>query len=417
MTAPATPLAPATAALRARTAVHATFVLNGVFMSAWVSRIPSVRDTLGLSNGGMSLLLLAFSLGSVVAMPLAGAVVLRVGPARTVFLGAVAVAAGLAVVAASVDGAGLLAPAALGLFVAGAGTASWDVAMNVEGSAVERRLDRSIMSRFHAAWSLGTVVSAGLGVLLLRFGVPTWAHLAGVAVLAVAGTAVTTRSYLAGAAVPGEGRERPAGSITLRQAWREPRTLVIGVLVLCTAFVEGTANDWLALGIVDGHDAAHSVGVAGFTVFVVAMTVGRLSGPWLLETFGRVRTLRTSAAVAAVGIATFVLSPTVGVAMAGALLWGLGTALGFPTGMSAAGDQEVNAAVRVSVVSSVGYAAFLAGPPLLGLLADHVGVTTAVTAAAVAAVVGLFVASAAAPHAEGTALGSARRRPEGKLSS
>ncbi len=103
--------------------------------------------------------------------------------------------------------------------------------------------------------------------------------------------------------------------------------------------------------------------------------------------------------------------------MAGALLWGLGTALGFPTGMSAAGDQEVNAAVRVSVVSSVGYTAFLAGPPLLGLLADHVGVMTAVTAAAVAAVVGLFVASAAAPHSDGVALGSARRGAEGKLSS
>ncbi|WP_380170902.1 MFS transporter [Kineococcus sp. DHX-1] len=410
------PLVPAAAALRARTAVYAAFVLNGAFMSAWVSRIPSVRDTLGLSNSGMSVLLLALSAGSVIAMPLAGAVVLRIGPARTVFLGSVAVATGLAVVAVSVDGLGLVAPAALGLFVAGAGTASWDVAMNVEGSGVERRLDRAIMSRFHAAWSLGTVLSAGLAVLLLRLGVPTWAHLAGFAVLVVAGTAVATRSFLVGAA-PAAGEERPAGSITLGQAWREPRTLVIGVLVLCMAFVEGTANDWLALGIVDGHDATHSVGVAGFTVFVIAMTTGRLSGPWLLETVGRVRALRISAAVAAVGIGIFVLSPNVGVAMAGALLWGLGTALGFPTGMSAAGDQEVNAAVRVSVVSSVGYTAFLAGPPLLGLLADHIGVMTAVTAAAVAAVVGLFVAAAAAPHSDGVALGSARRGAEGKLSS
>ncbi len=272
------PLVPAAAALRARTAVYAAFVLNGAFMSAWVSRIPSVRDTLGLSNSGMSVLLLALSAGSVIAMPLAGAVVLRIGPARTVFLGSVAVATGLAVVAVSVDGLGLVAPAALGLFVAGAGTASWDVAMNVEGSGVERRLDRAIMSRFHAAWSLGTVLSAGLAVLLLRLGVPTWAHLAGFAVLVVTGTAVATRSFLVGAA-PAAGEERPAGSITLGQAWREPRTLVIGVLVLCMAFVEGTANDWLALGIVDGHDATHSVGVAGFTVFVIAMTTAGSAAP------------------------------------------------------------------------------------------------------------------------------------------
>jgi len=400
------------AALRARTAVYAAFILNGGFMSAWVSRIPAVRDTLDLTNGQMSILLLALSAGSVVAMPVAGAVVLRIGPARTVFLGSVAVAVGLLTVAVSVDGLGSIVPAAIGLFVAGTGTASWDVAMNVEGSAVERRLDRPIMSRFHAAWSLGTVLSAGLGVLLLAGEVPTWAHLSGMALLAVLGTAVATRFFLAAAP---ESQERPAGSISLGQAWREPRTLVLGVMVLCMAFVEGTANDWLALGIVDGHAAEHSVGVAGFTVFVVAMTLGRLTGPWFLERFGRVPALRVSAAVAAVGIGVFVLSPNVGVALAGALLWGLGTALGFPTGMSAAGDQEVNAAVRVSVVSSVGYTAFLAGPPLLGLLADHIGVMTAVTAAAVAAVVAMFVCSAAAPHAHGTALGSSRREADGKL--
>ena len=407
---------PSPAALRARTAVYAAFVLNGSFMSAWASRIPSVRDTLGLTNGGMSILLLAFSLGSVVAMPLAGAVVLRIGPARTVFAGSLAVAAGLLVVSLAVDGLGLVPLSAFGLLLAGAGSASWDVAMNVEGSAVERRLDRSIMSRFHAAWSLGTVLSAGLGVLLLHAGVPTWAHLAGIAVLAVTGTALATRHFLPGA--PG-GRhgEGPVGSITLGQAWREPRTLVIGVLVLCMAFVEGTANDWLALGIVDGHDTEPSVGVAGFTVFVVAMTLSRLAGPWVLERLGRVLALRLSAGVAAVGILVVVLSPNAGVAMAGALLWGLGAALGFPTGMSAAGDQEVNAAVRVSVVSSVGYTAFLAGPPLLGLLADHIGVMTAVAAAAVTSVIALFVASAAREHADGVALGGGRPDREGKLSS
>lgn len=407
---------PSPAALRARTAVYAAFVLNGSFMSAWVSRIPSVRDTLGLSNAGMSLLLLAFSLGSVVAMPIAGAIVLRFGRARTVLGGSVAVLLGLLVVSVSVDGLGSAPPVAVGLVVAGAGVASWDVAMNVEGSAVERRLDRAIMSRFHAAWSLGTVASAGIGVLLLKLGVPTWAHLSAIGVIAVVGTAIVTRSFLGGPA-PEVAGDEPAAGISLGQAWREPRTLLIGVLVLCTAFVEGTANDWLALGLVDGHDVSHSVGVAGFTVFVVAMTCGRLLGPTLLHRLGRVPALRASAVVAALGVGVFVLAPNVEVAMAGALLWGLGAALGFPTGMSAAGDEEANAAVRVSVVSSVGYTAFLAGPPLLGLLADHTGVVHAVTAAAVAAVVALFLSAAAAPHHAGVALGAGRREPEGKLSS
>ncbi|MFD0482291.1 MFS transporter [Kineococcus sp. GCM10028916] len=404
------------AALRARTAVYAAFVLNGFFMSTWVARIPSVRDTLDLSNGGMSLLLLAFSLGSVLAMPIAGAVVLRFGRARTVFGGSVVVALGLLVVSVSVDGFGSVPPTALGLFAAGAGVASWDVAMNVEGSAVERRLDRAIMSRFHAAWSLGSVASAGISVLLLKVGVPTWAHLCAVGVLVVLGTTVLTRSFL-GEAAPATAGEQPRAGISLGQAWREPRTLLIGVLVLCMAFVEGTANDWLALGLIDGHDVSHSAGVAGFTVFVVAMTCGRLVGPVALQRLGRVPALRLSAGVAAVGVGVFVVAPNVTVAVVGALLWGLGAALGFPTGMSAAGDEEANAAVRVSVVSSVGYTAFLAGPPLVGLLADHTGVVHAVTAAAVASVVALFVAAAARPHADGVALGAGGAAAEGKLSS
>ncbi|MGI4896432.1 MAG: MFS transporter, partial [Janthinobacterium lividum] len=231
--------------VRARTAVYSAFALNGFFMASWVSRIPSVRDTLGLSAGGLSVLLLSLSLGSVIAMPLAGAVVLRIGRARTVFGGALAISVGLLALALAVDGLRLVPLAAAGLFVAGAGTACWDVSMNVEGSAVERRLDRAIMSRFHASWSLGTVVSAGVGVLLLALGVATWVHLCAVAVLVVVGAGWATRHFLDSQPSETDGRPAPAG-IGLGRAWREPRTLLIGVLVLCMAFVEGTANDWLA---------------------------------------------------------------------------------------------------------------------------------------------------------------------------
>ena len=399
--------------------MYAAFVLNGFFMASWVARIPSVRDTLDLSGRGLSVLLLSFSAGSVVAMPLAGAVVLRIGRARTVVAGSLAVAVGMLVVSLAVDGLHLVPLAAVGLFAAGAGTAAWDVSINVEGSAVERGLDRAIMSRFHAGWSLGTVVSAGTGVLLLALGVPTWAHLGAVAVLVVVGAGWATRSFLDdGRGDPAaEESAAPARGITLRQAWREPRTLLIGLLVLCVAFVEGTANDWLALGVVDGQGVSHSVGVAGFTVFVIAMTAGRLFGPVLLDRLGRVPALRVSAVLGAVGVGVFVIAPNVPVALVGALVWGLGTALGFPTGMSAAGDEEVNAAVRVSVVSSVGYTAFLAGPPLLGLLADHIGVVNAIAAAGVASVIALFVASAAQPHHAGVALGSGAGQDSGKLSS
>ncbi|WP_432510266.1 MFS transporter [Kineococcus sp. SYSU DK001] len=401
------------AASRARTAVYAAFTLNGFAFASWASRIPSVRDTLDLSAGRLSLLLLALSLGSVLAMPLAGAVVLRIGRARTVLAGAGAVAAGMSLAALAVDGLHSLPLAAIGLFVQGAGTASWDVAMNVEGTVVERRLDRAIMSRFHAGYSFGTVVAAGLAVLLVRAGLPTWVQLTATAVLALGGAAVLVRSFLPDAA-PEE--DAPAG-ISLRRAWAEPRTLLIGVMVLGMAFVEGTANDWLAEGLVDGHDVAHEVGVAGFAVFVTAMTLGRLAGPVVLARVPRVLALRLCAGLAVAGILLFVHAPGVPLAVVGAALWGVGAALGFPLGMTAAADEEVNAAVRVSVVSSVGYAAFLAGPPLLGFLADRVGVLDAVTAAAVLAALSLVVAGSAAPHRDGVALGAADRSPDGKLSS
>jgi fucose permease len=384
--------------------VYASFVLNGFALASWVARIPSARDALGLSLGDLGLLLLAGSIGSVATMPVAGALVMRFGRVRTVTAGGAAVAAGLLLLALAVDGLARVWPAAVGLVVVGAGIATWDVAMNVEGAAVERRLDRAIMSRFHAGYSFGTVLAAGLAVLLLRLGVPTWLHLSGVAALAAVGSTVTARSFLRSASAA--EAESAGRGIGLGRAWREPRTLLIGLMVLCMAFVEGSANDWLAVGLGDGYGTSHDVGVAGFAVFVAAMTAGRLLGPVLLERFGRVAALRGCAALAVAGVLLFVLAPSVPLAVVGAAVWGVGASLGFPLGMSAAADEEVNAAARVSVVSSVGYAAFLAGPPLLGQLGDHVGVLSALVAAAVAAAVALVLSGVARQHADGTALSS-----------
>jgi MFS family permease len=159
-------------------------------------------------------------------------------------------------------------------------------------------------------------------------------------------------------------------------------------MVLCFAMVEGTANDWLTLGLIDGYGVEHWVGVAGFALFVVAMTTGRLYGPVLLDRYGRPATLWGSAALAALGAVLTVLGgalpgPALPFVVLGVLLWGLGAALGFPVGMSAAADEGERAAARVSVVSTVGYGAFLAGPPLLGHLGDRIGtleVLLAVTA-------------------------------------
>jgi MFS family permease len=182
-------------------------------------------------------------------------------------------------------------------------------------------------------------------------------------------------------------------------AWLEPRTLLIGLVVLAAALTEGAGNDWLSLAVVDGFDRSDAVGAISFGVFVTAMTVMRFLGTALLDRFGRVAVLRLCAGLALVGLLIFGLVPDdlLWLALVGAVLWGMGAALGFPVGMSAASDDPLRAAARVSVVSTIGYSAFLAGPPLLGLLAHEVGYRHALLAIAVPIVVGLLVVNAAAP--------------------
>src|SRR5690606_12328662 len=136
-----------------------------------------------------------------------------------------------------------------------------------------------------------------------------------------------------------------------------------------------------------------------FGVFVAAMTLGRFAGGALLDRFGRVVVLRVSAGLAILGLALFAIPSSILFAAIGAILWGLGAAVGFPVGISAAADDPLHAAARVPVVATIGYSAFLVGPPVLGFLADKVGYRTALLAIIVPAVVSLLVAAVARPLA------------------
>jgi fucose permease len=375
------------ALLRSRNAAAATFALNGLVLGSLISRIPAIRDELGLSASQLGLLLLATSAGSVLALPSAGAIVARLGPSRTVRSGAILACTGLVVVGFGGGMLGIIAMVAIGLFALGAGSGVWDVAMNVEGADVERRLGWTIMPRFHAAWSMGSVAGAGAGALAAR--------LLATAVLVLVGVLAAVVPFIP--AAPSAQRRDRANRRRALAAWREPRTLLIGVMVLSAALVEGAANDWLALALVDGYGTSHTLAAIGFGVFVTAMTVGRLIGTWLLDRYGRVVVLRTCIGVAIAGVAAFVAAHSLPLALVGAASWGLGASLGFPVGMSAAADDERRAAPRVSVVASIGYVAFLAGPPLIGLLADWLGILPALSLLIATMVLGLAVTGAARP--------------------
>jgi predicted MFS family arabinose efflux permease len=367
-----------TTVLSPRTAVGMVFFLNGLLFATWISRIPEARETLGLDNGQLGLLLLAIAAGSVLTMPTTGAAIERLGTITVIRLGGASAVLGWLFLSLALAQETIW-PAAVGLFLYGIGTGVWDVSMNVEGAAVEQHLGRNIMPRFHAAFSLGTVAGSAVGAATVALGVPALAHLPPMALLAFVLLVLCSRVFLPDEPQPAHDEARPSAW----QAWREPKTLLIGLMVLALALTEGAANDWLALALVDGYDVEHWVGVAGFAVFVTAMTAGRLWGTVLLDRFGRVPVLWSTMALAAGGVLLIVFGQHAAVVVAGIVLWGLGASLGFPVGMSAAADDPRRAAARVSVVSTIGYGAFLAGPPLLGFVADHVGTLKALLVVAV----------------------------------
>lgn len=368
---------PSSSSLRhAMFGVFVIFGLNGIAVATWISRLPAIRDILGISVAEVGFLLFGLSAGAVSGLLAAAMVVHRLGARRTMVLTFVIGSLGLGLLAVSASLLVSFPLAIVAMVIFGVAWSICDVAMNVEGTQVEREMRRTLMPWYHASWSLGTVAGAGIGAVVAHLGIGPALHLAGV-VIAVLITAaliprLLPRELEADAA---EGDEGAKGGFRAQvAAWREPRVLLIGVLVLGMAFAEGSANDWLALAMTDDRGFDDAQGALMFGVFAVAMTVGRIAGVPLLDRFGRVPVLRVAVAASAVGLAVVILVPFTPVMVAGIVVWGLGAALGFPVGMSAAGDDPVGAAARVSAVATIAYCAFLVGPPILGLVGEQIGI-------------------------------------------
>ncbi|WOP19122.1 MFS transporter [Raineyella sp. LH-20] len=422
----------AEAAGRARNGDLAVFGVNGFMFATWMSRVPDVKQALGLTPGQLGLLLLAVSAGALCGLPIAGRLAQRFGAVRTVRLGTLTALPGMLLAAVGVTLGAPIPVVMVGLYLLGLGNGVWDVAQNLEGSVIERSLRRAIMPWFHAAFSAGTVLAALVGALLVRLEVPLLVHVVAMAVVCLAGVWWGTVRFLAPAAStrtagstrtaastpptaaaitgpPGAAEaDRPADAASragsphadpappVRSAWTEPRTLLVGVMVLAAAFTEGTANDWLAVAFVDGHRVSKALGVVALAVFLTFMTAGRILGTRMLDHYGRQPVLRVLFGSAIVGCLLVVFGPPP-LAYLGAAVWGIGASLGFPVGMSAAADDPARAAARLSVVSTIGYGAFLAGPPLLGFLGDHVGVLHALLVVGVVSALAVLVVPAARP--------------------
>ncbi|MCU1403889.1 MAG: putative major facilitator superfamily transporter [Glaciihabitans sp.] len=383
-----------------RNALFVIFALCGMCLASWVARVPAVRDALGVSIEDMGFLMFSIAVGSILGLLSSSHIIARFGTRTTITW-----CLTLAVLGLSTAGLGAtLGPSYLVIFIGlmffGSTSGIVDVAMNVSGAANERMLGRAIMPVYHAFFSLGTIIGAGAGTLAEHLGVPIAVHMIVVAVIIFIAAMIAVRFLQSEHVVP-DGEEIIAEddhSKTWRgrlSIWRNPQTILIGLIVLGMAFAEGSANDWLPLAMVDGHGVANSTGALVFAVFVTAMTIGRLLGVRLLDRFGRVPVLRGSAILAAAGLLVVIFGPSPAVAIVGVVMWGLGSALGFPVGMSAAADNPRTAAARVSAVATIGYFAFLVGPPLIGILAGQVGILHALLVVLVLVAVSGVVSNAA----------------------
>jgi MFS family permease len=377
-------------------ATRAVFAGNGALFAGWVSRIPAVRDRLQADERGLGFALLFAAIGSLVAMPLAGRLIARFGD-RVVIAMCVALCLTAYPMLAVAPNLVLLAVA---LFFAGAGVGLWDVAMNVAGHAVEEEAGRPLMPGFHAFWSLGSVVGAGIGALAARIGMSPLAHflLAGalVGVLAVLAIRRLPDSRAEAAALDAQG-EHHVPVVTSRPVLTDPRLIGLGVMTFCAAWAEGSANDWLALLLADARDATGAQAAAGFAVFATAMMLARLAGNRIVATVGRVTALRYAGFVALAGVVVLLTVPALAAAYAGALLWGLGVAIAFPLAMSAAGETPGRGPAAIAMVSTIAYSGFLIGPPLIGTLAHSAGLDHALWVVALLAAGMVVLARSARP--------------------
>lgn len=396
--------------VRWRTAIFAIFLASGLSIATWASRVPSIKTTLGVDNIQIGLMLLGAGIASIVGLSLASIVLARFGARRGMLVAMLVFATGVALIGVGTDVAQSYEIVVAGLVLFGLGNGAVDVMMNVEGAAIEKQSGKTILPLFHAFFSFGTVIGAGIGALAAAWHVNVLAH------TVVMSVVIVVIAFVAHASVP---RRELTGDVdavadkphwrerlhTSLSAWREPRTYALGVIMLGMAFAEGGANDWLALGMVEGHDATPAIGALGLTVFSISMTVVRVFGGPLVDRFGRVATLRVLSVLAAGGLLLFILAPSLPLVFVGAALWGAGVSLGFPLGMSAAADDPAKAAARVSAAATIGYISFLCGPPILGFISEHIGLLNTLYILVALAVASGLASGAAKPIA-GSSVGA-----------
>lgn len=368
-----------TSSARLRTALTVFFALDGFLFAGWVVRIPAIKHQTGASAATLGLALLGVSAGAVITMMLTGRLCHRFGSHPVTVVCGVLLPLSIALPAQTHSALSL----GLVLLVFGAAYGGMNVAMNSAAVDLVAALKRPVMPSFHAAFSLGGMIGAGLGGLVAG-GLSPALHLfiltgIGLVVTAAMGPVLLRYPSRKPTRTTAGGTERPR-----RLDGRARRVVILfGVIALCTAYGEGALADWGALHLEQDLHAHPGVAAAGYSLFALAMTAGRISGTALLERLGQTRTLVAGGGTAAAGMLLGSLAPTTWLALLGFAVTGLGLANIFPVAVGRAG--ELAGPGGVAAASTLGYGGMLLGPPAIGFLADWVSLPVALTTVALLA--------------------------------
>lgn len=340
--------------------VVVVFLVHGLVVSTWVSRIAGVKSALGLSDGALGLALLGAAIGSVAAIPASGWAVGRFGSRLVVQFTAAGFAVSLLLLAFS--------PTLVALFAAlvgyGVMAGANDVAINANAVGVEKQLGRPTMSRFHAMFSLGGIIGSAAGAWIASAGVAPRIHL-GIASIIILVFIVATRRLLCDT-----GGDRPnTGQFSFKKP--PPALLALSMIGFCIFLSEGAIADWTAVYLRQVLKSGEGLAAAGYAAFSAAMTVFRFTGDTITLRLGRAWTVRGGALVAGCGLALVVTATSPAVALAGFAAAGAGFSSIIPVVFAAGGRvASVSEAAGVATVSGIGYLGFLVGPPAIGFLSE-----------------------------------------------
>ncbi|MDA2670423.1 MFS transporter [Bacillus cereus group sp. MYBK104-1] len=363
--------------LASRNALFLLFALPGVAFATWISRTAAARDILAVSNAEMGWILFGLSVGSIIGLLSASHFIDGKG-ARDVIIGSMF----FMIVGLFCLGITIYFASSMGAFgsllVFGVGYGLAEVALNVEGSSIEQKLGITLLPKFHGFFSVGTLVGALSGSAAISLHIPILYQFLAISVVFVLLVCMLYRFLPHGTGKKEKSRNKKrAKHNPLRM---EKKVLLLGLFVLGMAFAEGSANDWLPIVMVDGHQQSVVTGSIMYTIFVLAMTLVRMCSSYFLDRFGRVAVVRATIMMAIIGMTIVIFGSNSYFLAFGVVLWGIGAALGFPIGLSAAGDGGENATSNVATVSIIGFTAFLVGPPFLGILGEAFGIRNALLA-------------------------------------